>query len=385
MEFKDELKKFIERIESIKDTAHTEEATKMSLIVPFFQLLGYDVFNPAEFCPEYTADVGIKKGEKVDYAILMNGQPIILIEAKSVGKKLDKHSSQLFRYFVTTSSKFAILTNGISYKFYTDLDESNKMDKEPFLDINLLNIKENQIAQLYKFKKENLNISEILDTASLLKYNNIFKNYIDEQIKNPTDDFVKLFLQPVYKGAKTQSVIEKFRPILARALNDYINECVNEKLQAVLNNNNAEQFRKAATMINTNEQWDILTIIKDILNDIIDINKISLKNTESYTAVLYENNVRKWLCRLVLSSSQKVLILPDENKKEVKYQLEKIEDISFYSEQIIAVAQRYLHPVTAIPEPDMPILRTRWGNYEMPDPYVINLVKGARNDLREIK
>lgn len=141
------------------------------------------MFNPLEFCPEYTADIGIKKGEKVDYAILMGKDPVILIEAKSVNKKLDRHSSQLFRYFVSTPAKFAILTNGIEYKFYTDLDDTNKMDKEPFLDINLLNIKDAEISQLNKFKKQNLNISEIMDSASLLKYNSLFKNFIENQFK----------------------------------------------------------------------------------------------------------------------------------------------------------------------------------------------------------
>lgn len=95
--------------------------------MPFFSLLGYDVFDPHEFIPEFTADVGIKKGEKVDYAITKDGKPIILIEAKWCGDNLEKHGSQLFRYFGTTSAKFGILTNGIIYKFYTDLDESNKM------------------------------------------------------------------------------------------------------------------------------------------------------------------------------------------------------------------------------------------------------------------
>lgn len=153
MEFKDELK-------------NTPSVLKISRILfkpkrlqnvsdcSFFQLLGYDVFNPLEFCPEYTADIGIKKGEKVDYAILMGKDPVILIEAKSVNKKLDRHSSQLFRYFVSTPAKFAILTNGIEYKFYTDLDDTNKMDKEPFLDINLLNIKDAEISQLNKFKNK---------------------------------------------------------------------------------------------------------------------------------------------------------------------------------------------------------------------------------------
>ena len=116
-----------------------------------------------------------------------------------MNKKLDRHSSQLFRYFVSTSAKFAVLTNGVEYKFYTDLDETNKMDKDPFLSINLLNLKDNEITQLSKFKKRNLNISEIMDSASLLKYNSLFKNYIKNQFESPTDDFVKLLLQPVYK------------------------------------------------------------------------------------------------------------------------------------------------------------------------------------------
>ena len=130
MDFKDELQQFAARLSSIKDSIQTEEATKMSMIAPFFNLLGYDIFNPKEFCPEFTADVGIKKGEKVDFAILMDGNPVILIEAKVINKKLEKHDSQLFRYFSTTSAKFAILTNGVIYKFYTDLAETNKMDKD---------------------------------------------------------------------------------------------------------------------------------------------------------------------------------------------------------------------------------------------------------------
>lgn len=378
MEFKDELRKYTERLENIKDTLQTEEATKMSLIVPFFQLLGYDVFNPLEFCPEYTADIGIKKGEKVDYAILMGKDPVILIEAKSVNKKLDRHSSQLFRYFVSTPAKFAILTNGIEYKFYTDLDDTNKMDKEPFLDINLLNIKDAEISQLNKFKKQNLNISEIMDSASLLKYNSLFKNFIENQFKNPTDDFIKLFLQPVYKGAKTQSVIEKFRPIVEKALTDYINELLTDKIQAAFNTT-VTSSNVSAPNIQTNEHWDILSEIKDVLKNTIDVNKISLKHTGSYTAVLYEKNVRKWICRISLSGTQKLLILPDINKNEIRMPISDISDLKNFSEQIIEVVQRYLHPVLL-----KEVLYTRWGNYEMPEPYKILLEKGPRKNLKKL-
>lgn len=142
MEFSESIKQFAERVSTLKESISTEEATKMSLIVPMFQILGYDVFNPTEFCPEYVADVGIKKGEKVDYAILENGKPTILIECKSCSEQLDKHSSQLFRYFGTTTAKFGILTNGVIYRFYTDLEESNKMDMIPFLEVDMMNLKD---------------------------------------------------------------------------------------------------------------------------------------------------------------------------------------------------------------------------------------------------
>ena len=165
MEFNDVIKQFSERILSLKDTITTEESTKMSLVVPLFQLLGYDVFNPNEFCPEYIADVGIKKGEKVDYAILENGQPNILVECKSCSEQLDKHSSQLFRYFGTSPAKFGILTNGIIYRFYTDLEESNKMDLVPFLEIDMTNLKDSSINELKKFCKDNFDKDKIFSTA----------------------------------------------------------------------------------------------------------------------------------------------------------------------------------------------------------------------------
>ena len=170
MEFNEQIKQFSERVGGMKNNISTEEATKMSLVVPLFQILGYDVFNPMEFCPEYTADVGIKKGEKVDYAILEDGNPIILIECKSCSEQLDKHSSQLFRYFGTSPAKFGILTNGVIYRFYTDLEESNKMDLVPFLETDMSSPKDSTINELKKFCKDNFDKDKIFSTAEELKY-----------------------------------------------------------------------------------------------------------------------------------------------------------------------------------------------------------------------
>lgn len=355
MDFIDQLKQFSNRVASLKDSIYTEEATKTSIIMPFFALLGYDVFNPQEFVPEYTADVGIKKGEKVDYAILRDGAPIVLIEAKSINENLEKHDSQLFRYFGTSSAKFAILTNGIMYRFFTDLEQAHRMDETPFLEINILDIKENQVPELKKFHKSTFDVSQIFDTASQLKYVNEFKIIINNELQEPTDDFVKYFLNIAYSGVKTQTVIEKFRPILKKSLNDYISETMNSKIKSALDSGapNDELLStpveisdvdapKSPDITTTEDELEAYFIIKSILRDVVPMEDITHKDTASYFNILYKGNVRKWICRLVLKSSQKMLILPDENKNEVKIPLANLYDLQKHSADITAILKRYL-------------------------------------------
>lgn len=353
MDFIDQIKQFSKRVESLKETIQTEEATKTSLIMPFFSMLGYDVFNPLEFTPEYTADVGIKKGEKVDYAIMQDGSPIILIEAKWIKEPLERHDSQLFRYFGTTSAKFAVLTNGQIYRFYTDLDEPNKMDEDPFLEINILDLKETQVAELKKFHKSTFNIDEIFNVASELKYSNEFKKFFASELQNPGDELVKLFISGIYKGVRTQSVIEKFRPIVKKSLNQYISEMMNDKIKNALNatddKSNAEPVQEpvpaveesVSKIITTDEELEAFFIVKNILKDLVSVDDITYKDTESYFGILFKNNVRKWICRVKVDNSKKFFILPDDNKKEVRYPIDSIYDINNFAQQIIEVVSRY--------------------------------------------
>ena len=358
MDFIDRLKQFSKRVEGLKDNIQTEEATKTSLIMPFFSLLGYDVFNPDEFIPEFTADVGIKKGEKVDYAILQDGKPVILIEAKWIGEKLEKHDSQLFRYFATCNAKFAILTNGQYYRFYTDLEEPNKMDEAPFLDINLLDLKETQVAELKKFCKENFNEAEIFDAASELKYTYEFRKKFSDELQNPSDESVRFFLSSIYDGIKTANVIDHFRPILKKALNGYISELMNDRIQSALSNDNqeaaapkpspelevqqAEEVPSASKIVTTEEEKEAYFIVKNLLKDIVFPEDITYKDTASYFNILYQNNTWRWICRLKLSENRKSLIIPDENKKEQVFQLESLYDIEKYKEQLAEVLKRYM-------------------------------------------
>ena len=363
MDFIDQLKQFSKRVESMKDSIQTEEATKTAIIMPFFSMLGYDVFNPQEFVPEFTADVGIKKGEKVDYAIIKDGEPVILVECKSISENLDRHDSQLFRYFGTTTAKSAILTYGLTYRFYTDLDSPNKMDDDPFLTINILDVRENQVPELKKFCKSVFDIDSIFSTASELKYVHEFKRVFTEQLEEPSDDFIRFFLQGCYSGPKTQNVIEKFRPVLRKALNDLISEMMNDKIKTALGGSGGsvsvteqkpadestatpaepeKAEKRTPSIITTEEELEAFFIVKNMLADLVDIHDIKYKDTESYINILYKGNIRKWICRLRLTDNLKTLIVPDENKKEIKYQLTDIYDLQQYKDLLSEVLQRYM-------------------------------------------
>ena len=224
MNFAEEFRKHIKKVKKIYSNTPdiAEEATKNSLIMPFFVCLGYDVFNPDEFVPEYTCDIPGKKGEKVDYAIIKDGEPVILIEAKRAGMKLQKQQGQLFRYFSVTRCRIAILTNGINYQFFSDINSPNVMDDEPFFSFNILEDDENlYFPSLEKFCKENLNIKNIISKAAFLKYEKVVEKTVMQDLISPSDELVKYFLsRPEIKTGNriTAQMIEKHRESTLKAL-----------------------------------------------------------------------------------------------------------------------------------------------------------------------
>lgn len=351
MVFEERIKSFADRTKALKDNILTEEATKTSLIMPFFQILGYDVFNPQEFTPEYTADVGIKKGEKVDYAILDgDGEPVLLIEAKSVNDVLTKHDSQLFRYFGTTKAKFAILTNGLIYRFYTDLEQQNKMDENPFFEVNMLDLKDVQLVELKKFHKENFNVERIMDTASELKYLGLIRGILKEEFSNPSDDFVRFVLNSgVYEGVKTQNVVDRYSPLVKKSLNSYINELVNDRIQSALKKDDnqpkpseevevediPEEIYNGEQIITTEEELESFYIIKSILRNSVDVQRISHKDTLSYFGILIDSKVTKWVCRVYLKENTKYIIIPDADKKNMRYEISSVDEIYSLSNELI--------------------------------------------------
>jgi len=347
MDLADHLKILNERAIKLAGQLQTEEATKQSLILPFLQALGYDVFNPNEIVPEFTTDIGTKKGERIDYAILSQGKPVVLIECKTITDKLDKADSQLLRYFHVSPARFGILTNGIDYKFFTDLVEANKMDEKPFLQINILNIKEQDIVELKKFHKAVFNADQIFSTAAELKYLNEIKSILATEIETPSESFVKYFIGEVYSGKATVKVIEQFKGIVKKALNQFTSEIVSSRLKSVLDKEKeaekieAEKLEEKKVIETTSEEMEGFFIVKGIIRQKIDSSRIFYRDAQSSFAIIIDDNIRKPICRLYLNSAKKYIGLLDEKKTETKYEITSLDDIFKYSEQFMKTAESY--------------------------------------------
>jgi hypothetical protein len=357
MDFKDSIKQLSERVEKLKDSLQTEEATKTALIMPFLQSLGYDVFNPLEVMPEYTCDIGTKKGEKIDYAILKDGEPILLIECKHWNKDLTLHDNQLLRYFHVSKAKFGLLTNGIIYKFYTDLETSNKMDEKPFLEVNLLDLKNHQIDELRKFHKTYFDVDNILSSASELKYTSELKATLSDEFNNPSPEFVKLLAHRVYGGVITAKLLEQFTSLVKKSSASLISDIISDRLKTALKTESAQEEEvaketikesiiessKDGEIVTTEEELEGFFIVKSILRPHISSERITYRDSLTYFAILIDDNNRKPVCRLYFNTpNNKRISFIGDDKKESKIKIESLDDIYNYSDELIGSISKYL-------------------------------------------
>lgn len=355
MDFIDKIRELSAQIPKITEQGliKTEEGTKNALVMPFINALGYNVFDPSEVTPELTADVGTKKGEKVDYAILRDGKPIILFECKSFGTVLDDtHTSQLYRYFSVTDARFGVLTDGVMYQFYTDLEAPNKMDDKPFLVFDMREIKESLVDELKKFTKSAFDVDQIMSTASELKYTNAIKRIIVAQLAQPNEDFVRFFASQVYSGRMRQEVLGQFTEITKRAWKEVINERMKETFAKAALAGEKEDTQETKLVdesesmpddgvVTTEQELEAFRVIQAIVREVIDVKRIALRDAKSYCAVLFDNNNRKPLCRLHFNRSNKYVGFFNDKKEEENLLIESVEDIFQYADKLKAIAQYY--------------------------------------------
>ena len=370
MAFSDGLAGLAKKIRDSRDAVLTEEATKNAFIMPFISnVLGYDVFDPAEVVPEFTADVGVKKGEKVDYAIFKNGQVQILMECKKIGDPLDlRYASQLFRYFSVTSARVAILTNGQEYHVYTDGDAPNRMDDKPFLVFDLLDIDRTLVPEIQKFSKESFDIDSVVSAAEELKYIGGIRRIIAAEVKEPSEEWVRLFVNRIYEGRTTQKILDQFRPLVAKALNQYVGDQVNSRLKTALGDDAPDPNRSTelaappapsagqpvvantpapnaldSDVETTEEELEGFNIVRAIAVSEVGPERIHYRDGKTYFAVLLDNNNRKPIIRLhVNGKSVKFVTTFEAGKDGIRRDIASVVDLyTVAAEQIRQAIRQY--------------------------------------------
>lgn len=366
MEIVEKLNALSTKLQSIQATIQTEEATKNALVMPFIQsVLGYDVFDPHEVVPEFTCDVGTKKGEKIDYAILKNDEVQILIECKKLGETLNvNHASQLFRYFHVTTARISILTNGRHYKFFTDLDAVNKMDEKPFLELDLLDLDEHVIPELAKLTKTAFDLESIINSAEELKYISQIKKQLANEFTLPSEALVKLICARVYDGIVTQKVREQFTALTRKAMVQFLNDQINDRLKNALHGTSPALLATAAAhtpaqaptlapseasgdadgdhaVETTEEELEGFHIVRAIVRKVIDVKRVHYRDTQSYFGILVDDNNRRPICRLHFNRSQKYIGLMDEHRVEKRHPINGLDDIYAFTTALRNAAKQY--------------------------------------------
>lgn len=364
MELLESLKRLSERVDSVKEAAPTEEATKNALVLPFLNALGYDVFNPREVAPEYTCDFGIKKGEKVDFAICQDGAPLLLVECKHWGQNLDKHNGQLFRYFAVSKAQFGCLTNGVEYRFYGDLDNPNILDSSPFFTYRI-DAPERGIEAISRFAKGALNAPEVVKWARAQKDSARVKSALTREFADPSADFVRVVLSALEINA-TPKTIEQFAPIVKNAVSQIVNDRIASAFTRALNadesnddaqtpeaaseeNSTPEQEKLAVKdrIVTTVEELEAFFLVRSLLRNVVAPTRVKHRDSISYFAILFDNNNRKPICRLYLESGgeerkKKFIGLFDKDKNETRFPIKSIDDIYRFEKELTATVQLYL-------------------------------------------
>ena len=359
MAFSEELGRIRSRAGKASDLA-TEQAAKNALVMPLLRALGFDVFDPEVVIPEFTADVGTKKGEKVDYALRVNGALAMLIECKPANVDISKaHASQLYRYFTVTSARIGIVTNGIDWHFFTDLDKPNIMDTKPFFRFSVLTYVDADLAQLEKFQASAFDLANILSTASDLKFSSLMAEELRQEFASPSEELVRLFTRRVYDGQITSAVRERFSSILRSCVQEVIREEVNRRLLGAIQpppptlltaappsetpaaGEQAEQSPSARDVNTTDDEREAFRIIRSVGRQILPAGRITMRDAQSYCAILADDNNRKPIARLYFTNTRLRIGIFDASKSEERVDLSSLDDLYTHADRLLAAIAQY--------------------------------------------
>jgi hypothetical protein len=358
MELMDKIQTLAARIPGQMEHIQSEEATKNALIMPFITALGYDVFDLTEVFPEYTADFGALKGARVDYAIMKEGRPIMLFECQPADVNLDDmQTAQLAGFFEATEARFGVLTNGVVYRFHSDLYKSRGMDLKPFFEIDLLKLDGELLKELERFTKSSFNVGENVEAAVELKYTKEIMWLLSEEMREPSDDFVRFFAKQIYSEDMNQAARRRSADRTKEAFNQLINTGVYARLNSTIANEGEptadtevmtsspkEEIvgeRPRSVVTDTSEELEGFYVVKSILRNVVEPNRVAMRNLRTYCGIFLDNKNNKPICRLWFDGSKKWLGLYDEKKKEEKVALSELDDIYQFADRLRDTVARY--------------------------------------------
>lgn len=334
MAFIDSVRTLANQIEERRKHVATEEAVKQALILPFISLLGFDIYNPAELIPEYKAGWA-KVTEKVDYCVQIHGRPVIFFEAKGPSETLASYDAQLSKYFNSTPEiKFAIITNGVQYRFFTDLQEPNILDKKPFFEFDFSSFTDADLAVLERFRKDVFNADSLVGYAEDLVFQGALKTWFKKLLREPSDEFISFAVKDagVTETRVTQKVIDRFRPLVKDSISAAVLEIVQQSLTPQAASlepiQPAEEPVAAATpaateaprVVTTEEELKAFEIIKSaVAGAVPDTEAIKYNDTASYFAVQY-NVTTRWFVRLWIQDRETklaVVRIPTDRAREL--------------------------------------------------------------------
>ncbi len=367
---------FVKRVKDLAEHVRgNEQATKQSLIGPLFTTLGYDLTDPRECVPEYRADFGPNRSVKpIDWAFLQSGRPIFFVEAKEVGKKLSNYDEQLGDYFAkSTDVKLGILTNGVHWRFFTDLVHSNVMDKEPFVKWDVLSDEEPPFDFLTLLQKSQYNPQLIRTFAERKRAQNLLVSELNRLLE-PSAEFVRLAIANIETRRLTDAVVESWKPVLSNAIEEWAKQ---RMLSIVLSSppsndtGSGSTESSSAKIVTTKEELDGFATIQRLLGP---ERPIAFEDTVSYFKIHLTERYTWVICRLYFDRKKPSawVPLPVEQVQELVpslsvsvpqlgwscINLNTLSDLDLLGDVAIASwdSQRALHPKTADISAEEPIV-----------------------------
>lgn len=341
MDLETSVAELANKLREHREILQTEEAAKTTLVLPFLRALGYDIFNPSEVKPEFTCDVGTKKGEKVDYALCVGGEVQMLVECKPVSSELSlKHANQLYRYFAATNARISLLTNGVVYQFYTDSDKANMMDDKPFLTFDLESYRKGDLAHLATFQRTDFDLDRIVRQAGNLKLQSQVSTLLRQEFADPSDELIRLIASQIHDGRLTEQVKDRYKSAIGNAISSLIRDGVNERLESAMRGEPDTSVEESdvpeGAVITTQAEIDGFNIVRAIASAEVNPERVIMRDAKSYCAILLDDNNRRTIARLHFNSPTSRYVGLFEGKTENRVPVAGPVDIYQHSNDILA-------------------------------------------------